>query len=65
MEDYKEERQLEVLRRKSRLRVSGGGTQNSGLAGAGSSRRMDLGEEWKYQGCNGWADAPNWLTFDP
>lgn len=51
MEDYKEERQLEVLRRKNRLRVSGGGTQKSGLEGTGSSGRMDLGEEWKYQGC--------------
>lgn len=34
VEDHKEEKQFEVLGRKNRLRVPGGGTQKSGLAGA-------------------------------
>lgn len=44
VEDHKEEKQFEVLGRKNSLRVPGGGTQKSGLAGAaGSSGRTDLG----------------------
>lgn len=66
VEVHKEEKQFEVLGRKNRLRVPGGGTQKRSLAGAGCCGSTDLGEDGSIRDrCEDGTDAPTWLTFDP
>lgn len=58
----REEKQFGVLGLKNRLRELGD-TQQRGLAGAGSSGRMDLGGGGSIRDVR--TEAPSWLTFDP
>lgn len=59
----REEKQFGVLGLKNRLRGLGGDPQKRGLAGAGSSGRMDLGGGGSIRDVR--TEAPSWLTFDP